>query len=440
MTSLDSGASNSSGASTPQPANPSADPETARTLVEVAFPSQANTVFFTALVLGVVLICLPTVFRSSFALDGTQSNLVLCIGAALVLCAFGGQATVQIGRIIMIGAAAVALGLWIFLENYAGDQYLEGTIRSLNLKKYKSVGLMAKNPLIGAEIYNNEHPERSRFNFVVFRKDIDQDTLEVSVEVSDSKKEVVRSVDVAEISWAFGTRRRLEWELRDKDVGGEKVPEIFDVSTNRFISKDILEAARDTHSTSRIGSILIGTALAQATDTIDVNAMLEQLKSDDAVLRRAARDALSKSPIDAIAATMDAFREQYSDYRIRLGVCVALTQRLRADKGQAAAVSEKLTLDDLNRLIDAAGDPDRTIRIYATEFLFDLGDTRAAKLAIGRAATTTDENARYDWLFAAQEGWRKLPNSEKKSLADPLAQAKQKAGDRTLQLFDKLQM
>ena len=47
---------------------------------------KANVVFYAAIELGVVLICLPTVFRSYFVVNGTHSNLVLCIGAA---CARG---------------------------------------------------------------------------------------------------------------------------------------------------------------------------------------------------------------------------------------------------------------------------------------------------------------------------------------------------------------
>src|SRR5712691_4194344 len=85
-------------------------------LIQIAFPQQATLVFFAAIALGLLLILLPTIFRSYFAVNGTQSNLVLCIGAALLLAAFGGQATVRIGTIIMAGAAGVALGLFAYLQ------------------------------------------------------------------------------------------------------------------------------------------------------------------------------------------------------------------------------------------------------------------------------------------------------------------------------------
>lgn len=78
------------------------------------------------------------------------------------------------------------------------------------------------------------------------------------------------------------------------------------------------------------------------------------------------------------------------------------------------------------------------MRVYATEFLFDLGDPRATKLAIQRAAVTSDDNARYNWLLVAQAAWFKLTEGEKKALADALERAKQQSGTKTRALLDKL--
>jgi hypothetical protein len=134
---------------------------------------------------------------------------------------------------------------------------------------------------------------------------------------------------------------------------------------------------------------------------------------------------------------MQAFREQFGDYRVKLGICVALTEMLRADKKRASALRSRLTDDDIAPLVSAAGDSDRTVRVYATEFLVDLGDRRSTTLAIQQAAATSDDNARYNWLLVGQSAWGELEKAEKKDLADILAQARQKSGPKTKALFDK---
>jgi hypothetical protein len=79
-------------------------------------------------------------------------------------------------------------------------------------------------------------------------------------------------------------------------------------------------------------------------------------------------------------------------------ISVALTAMLYADKKCAPDLRGRLTDDDIAHLVTAAGDSDRTVRVYATEFLVDLGDRRPTKLASPQAATS-DDNARYNWLL-----------------------------------------
>src|SRR5258708_15906520 len=94
-------------------------------LIELLFPKNPSVVFFAALQAGFALILLPTAFRSYFAVNGTQANLVLCIGAAIVLVAFG-QATVRIGGFIAAGAAGLAFGLLSYLDRTLDTLLLEG--------------------------------------------------------------------------------------------------------------------------------------------------------------------------------------------------------------------------------------------------------------------------------------------------------------------------
>jgi len=411
--------------------------EANQTLIQVAFPQQANVVFFAAILTGLALICLTTIFRSYFAVNGTQSNLVLCIGAALVLAAFGGQATVRVGGIIMAGVAAVALGLFVYLQHVSQDLLLEGTIHSFDHDRYESLDITQKHPMLGR--INNQHksdPKRSRYDFVIFKKEIDGQTIDIGLTTRNTKTEQLLVVEVSDIEWAFGGQR-LEWELREETVGQDKILTLYQRFGKKIVAREnVVGTGRTMRNTT--DPFLISTAFAQETSPVDVPLMLARLKADDTATRRGARDALSHASLDLIPVIMDAFHREWTNYQVKLGVCVALAQMLRTDKSRGRAISGKLSEDDLNSLLDAAGDPDRTVRVYATEFLFDLGDTRTTNLAIRRAATTTDDNARYNWLFVAQDGWRKLKGPDKAALADSLNQAKQRSGANTLPLFEKL--
>jgi hypothetical protein len=417
---------------------PPSPPARKTSLIEIAFPTQATLVFFTALAIGLTLIVATTIFRNHFAINGLQTNLVLCVGVALILSAFGGQATVQIGSFILAGVAAVAIGLFAYLQNISARQLLTGEIRALDLERFQEVTISNQNPLVGVQRPNANNLKRSRFSFMILRDELHNDLLDVVLINRSDKREIALVVPVSEIEWAFSDPRSLVWELRTPDAGSPDTLAVFDVFTNKFVSRN-QEASLPSPVRWAWDFPLVGSAHAQGNPPPpSVRPLLDQLRSDDTTLRRAARDALAAVDVAALPEVIEEFRKEYDDYRVRLGICVALTQMLRADKGKAALVSGKLSEDDLRFLIRAAADSDRTVRIYATEFLFDLGDPRVSKMAITDAATTTDDNARYNWLFIAQDGWRKLSAAEKNELAKHLAKAKQQSGPRTLELFGKL--
>jgi hypothetical protein len=413
-----------------------------KSLIQIAFPQQANVIFWSATILGLALIGLPTIFRSHFALNGTQSNLVVCLGAALVLSAFGGQATVKIGSVIMAGVAAVAFGLFVYLQNSSSSLFLKGSVHAFDYNKYEALEMIQTNRLLGRITQNNANPQRSRYDFVLFKEELDGQTIEISLTRRDTKTEQLLLVDVGELASAFGERTRLEWELREVKAEPEEVEQEQVVTLwRRFPEKEIARekvVGVQGAAANRTGWVLIRPAFAQGVlGKIDVALMLERLKSDDTATRRDARAALAKAPIESVPKIMQAFREQFGDYRVKLGICVALTEMLRADKKRASALRSRLTDDDIAPLVSAAGDSDRTVRVYATEFLVDLGDRRSTTLAIQQAAATSDDNARYNWLLVGQSAWGELEKAEKKDLADILAQARQKSGPKTKALFDK---
>jgi hypothetical protein len=412
-------------------------PAGARSLIQVAFPQQATAVFYSAIIVGLILVASTTVFRLHFALNGTQSNLVLCVGTALVLAAFGGQATVRSGTLIVAGVAAIALGLFVYLQHVSESLFLKGTVYNFNYDKYQTLDMTLTNRVLGGINQNRDNLQRSRYEFVLFKAEVDSQFIEVNLVRRNGNGEQHIEIDVADIQWAFGDRRRLEWELREADGDEEKILTIFERNRNKEIARERVVGVQRAAKRIPIAfasPVFAATVPAQP----DVAKMLERLKSDDQATRRDARAALAKAPIGSLPQIMQTFREQSSDYRVKLGVCVVLAELLRADKTLAPKITKLLSKDDVALVVDAVGDPDRTVRVYAAEFLVGLRDSRATMLAVERAAVATSDNTRYNWLLVAQAGWSNLTDQQKGGLREPLHKAQQQSGPKTTVLFDKL--
>jgi hypothetical protein len=122
--------------------------------------------------------------------------------------------------------------------------------------------------------------------------------------------------------------------------------------------------------------------------------LIASLESDDANTRRGARDSLAASGLSAVSALMASNRETAS-YRFELGAVVALTELLRSDKSLRGEISRRLDHDDIDWLVGLSAHAERTMRIYASEFLYDLGDPRAVDTAVGNFAEAS-ANGKYN--------------------------------------------
>ena len=387
------------------------DPKPKTSLIETVFPQQESVVFFTAIVCGFLL--LAAAFARRFLdLDGVQSNLLISVGVGLILAAFGGQAKVDLKWVVMAGVAGIALGLFIVLQNYSQNLFVVGSIRHFDKSKYDQVNLRHKSNVLGAVRPDVTSPANSVYDFVIFRRDLDQRFVEVTVTKSVNKEETNLRVGVAKFESAFSTSSRLEWDLRSVVTDGQTHLEIYDFDGKKISESDDRVALDDLPRPS-LFSIA---ALAQDQSRVNLENALLLLKDNDLAVRKAARDTLSSATNDQIPRIAQALKDQYSDYQVRLGIVVAFTQMLRNDKSRRGAIGQALTDDDMNRILDAAADDDRTVRIYATEFLYDLGSPRAASLAIQRAAAAPSDNARYNWIFSSQDGWQRLAADQKKFL------------------------
>jgi hypothetical protein len=414
-------------------------------LIATVFPTQANTVFWVAIVVGFVFVVLPLVGRRLLSAESYQSNLLLCVGVALILGAVGSQATLKIGGLILAGSAASAVGLYAYLERERIDDfkrlnvsYVRGTLFNVAVRKYSARIKFSKN-VLGTTI-------EDQYEFVVFYPEMD--TSDVLIEITPKPHPdalIPIHVHANCFKAAVGSGRPLEWEYREAEnlirdrARDVVIGKLGDEKPDRNTCPAVTEAAAGQIRIDRWPGF-ISTAYAQGGSQQALGAIIADLRSDDNDTRRVARDQIALLPEDQLRNLLDIFRDQYQNYRIKLGICVGLAEMLRTSKEERGRVIREklLNTDDRNLLLDAAGDKDRTVRIYASEFLFDLGDPEVTELAIKRASETSDETAQYQWLFLSQDGWRRLSAEKRAALGPLIKQIKARAGGKTRKLIDQL--
>ncbi len=128
--------------------------------------------------------------------------------------------------------------------------------------------------------------------------------------------------------------------------------------------------------------------------------LLVQLESANPATRRTARSALARMGIGLVRPAMTELLAPDVSYRLRLGLVVALTEMLRENKRERATIILVIEPAALAELLRLATDPDRTIRVYAGEFLFDLGDPRVFELVQNVWNSTESDDGRFNLALA----------------------------------------
>lgn len=337
--------------------------------------------------------------------------------------------------------------------------YVRGEISDLPRRAKKEIGVAFDHYAMGAF-----HKDFKAFRFVVFdHQETDRETLTITVrpvDAADDSDEDIK-VHLSCIAPFQQSRRMIRWRYVEED---QTLPSGTPVKTPTLYSgkrkigefgiKDDIRCDEQRGSAQALApgrgtlwSRLLPSMAAQAqtgdaapaAPTPQLKAAIDNLKADDAATRRAARSILAEGSLLAIPAILQAMRENADNYRVLLGVSVALTEMLRQNKAEAPRIADIITAPgDRDLLLNAAGHPDRTLRIYASEFLYDLGDPDISRKALAKAAQTTDENARYQWLLVAQGGWGKLKPEQKAAASADLVAASAASGPVTRRLLDKL--
>jgi hypothetical protein len=273
---------------------------------------------------------------------------------------------------------------------------------------------------------------RDHFDFIVLDSEIAESTIELTLVRSDKTEVPFHCIPVDRIRSMLRSGRTLEWVL-ERDQSAVWIDRTSKVEANCGSSPLRVSAARTEPEISFIGA-------AMAQDSVgDIPVLLSELESDDAALRHDARAGLASLGTLAIRPMMEFWKQDPGNYRRALGVSVALTEFLRDHKDQAASVSALLTPPDYDLLIAAAGHNDRTMRVYATEFLFDLG-APASVDPIVDAFATASQDGQFNSVFVLGNVVPKLTAQQKSVLASEFASVTPvtPVGSNTRQALDNL--
>lgn len=374
----------------------------------------SGTLFWAGVGVGVALM----LFGVSMPLLGlaalADTRLVMCAGLGILLAAFGAQAEVKQKLWVITGCGAIALILYFALD-HVGNRILFAKGQIHNAGDATNVDVATEHSFLVAL-------RNGTYNFAAESTLIRGDFVRVTVVYGTNEEFDFNCVPIAYVRQALGREAPVEWRIDRRNQ------ELLRNSDRKVIARN---ACKDgpipvadigaPGSTATALPSLIGRAWAQTTTerqrvktarpTEDI---LRDLRGEQTTLRREARDDLSSLGVEMVVPGMKAFHAAGADdYRTQLGVVVALTQALRADKTRARAMSERLTRDDILALLKLVEHRDRTLRLYAIEFLFDLGDPRSVMPALDMAKATTTDDTRYNLVFIVSNSYRALPAAER---------------------------
>ncbi len=405
-------------------------------VISAIFPQTMTLPMWVAIAVGIGLVATGLLSSNhGNALNGATA-LLISIGVALLAATFGGNGSVQYSGMLFAGCAAIMFGI-LYAIMPAPNPYpaaIRGTIGNIDYRKFDA-RLTWDNDVRSMLDHRN-----GRLKFAMF--DEDRSESDAVLVLSDKSGEDRHRIRISPkcLNAYWGKRARTNWEVDankgqivDLDYGrhvvgisfnedGEQQP--VDCSAIIVAENSAPAEHKDYFSISAFAGEENALFKRMPLGEEKLHTAFSDLSSDDTAIRRAARETLSEAaPADVpsmLEMLQDAKASGKDPYRTELGVVVALTEMLRKEKSLAEEVAKVLQPEQKQLILEMAGDPDRTKRLYATEFLYDLGDPEAAALALRKAVETNDPTARFNLIFSAQEGWRVMDEPAKKSIEPQL--------------------
>lgn len=367
---------------------------------EFDWSQRAGPIFKYGLVVGFTLILLGGVSLNLSLTNVLLEILVICAGLSIILGAFGStaKATIPGQSIVLVGVASLAVALFILLMQEMDERYvhvqIEGDVKGAEIE------------FVGDDSYLGSFQQTARaFHFVIFGKEIDHPLLKLYITLPDETELAFECIHKDNLRPYLGSGKTIVWRFDNNNgtlmnsESGQQIASLGHCLENNLapIRNTPVVPERPSFSFS---IPFISTAYAQSEIQLAQNTkgLIDQLNSNAGYLRRETRSQLADKGVPVVKPLLAKLSNESISYRSRLGVIVALTEMMRKNKQNRTEIINNITHEDLVRLVDAAADNDRTIRIYASEFLYDLGDPRAIQISLDRFSSTS-ANGRYNLLL-----------------------------------------
>lgn len=385
-------------------------------LEEKSVDGRVGTVFYFGLFTGFFLLCIGGGALGKGFFPHALSILTVCAGLGVILGAFGSVVSVKlpIQGATLTGVAAITVALFGLVLGQMDDKYLKVKIGG-DVQNVGRIEFIGETNYLGAY----QKTERS-YDFIIFGKEIKKTNLELYVYDAEGKEIPFKCIPSDTVSPHLASGKTIEWEYR----GARSA--IYDVKSRKKIADVGSCEFSDAGSTETFAQNSNGffsvfpSAYAQDSVPVPTNELVIQLKSDVPHIRRDARNQLAEKGIDAIEPLLEAFTQD-SDYRTRLGVLVALSDINNTQL--EGAISEHLNEDAVKSIVDAVDDQDKTIRVYASEFLIKSKDPRVIELAIDKF-NSASMNGRFNYALIVKNTVDVLSEEDKTATLQRLKELK----------------
>jgi len=394
--------------------------------------SSGDDVAITGYLIGAgIIVGLVLAFLGVYLLLQKQSSLIpsfiICVGFGILLVSFGARARGSWAGWTASGAGAMAIGLFLLLMHYTPNpnpnEIKHGQIRG-DLSKIADLRIVDEEPF-----YEFRDRTIQAIRFIVVDKELRNPNLQIQVDTNEKGEGREFFEMIGDGKWISdrylsdrnensGDGRIIKWTLDyDKKVvtDGEKV--ILSVPTS--VKPDTVDFSKKNVQGALSGFNLISPALADGlnqTPSNDISKLVEDLKSDEPSVRRNSRDGLVAIGVVAIPDIMREAEQDLTNYRVKSGAVYILAEILRKDVSSGESISQKLQPDDFSYLTNAASDKDPTIRLQATQFLYNLHDPRAVPESLKSATQSQTADGVYNNAIIAKGSAQKFSDDDKGKL------------------------
>jgi len=400
-------------------------------------PKRGDRLFWAGLIVGLFVLLLGIAIRQWFLVGISEYRLILCAGIGILFGAFGSTATIKKKGVAITGVAATTLVILYFLTKIIDTPPTFGSITG-DIKGAQ-IEIRGDNPYLGGMrghsydfVINQSDLKRPVFDVYIYFLPDDQGKGEEEIPFEGIDKKYIKSY--------LGSDQRIEWRfVRNPGV----LVEIVSKDTIARLGLSLGDLSSNTNSkVVNIGrnSILFSSAYAQDPPRdVNFDVLLNDLRSGSPAVRQEARKNLADVGVSAIHPMMTGWEENPDIYRIQLGVLASLTQILRDDKNLASQVAEQITTEEFQLIMNSLSSSDRTVRIYAGEFLYYLGDPRTVDPALQIARhPQASEEVKYLSLLAVKGAYPQLSEERQAAVDQRLQSLHNEVGDKNRKLIEAI--